>query len=80
MRNTRNNAKCFKMRTWIFKEFKVSIRVYAVERRKALALDSKLIQIVLKSQPWISELFELESEWIFAKLLIFAIVSMLYLV
>ena len=62
------------------KEFRVSIRVYAVERLKALALDSKLIQIVLKSQPWISELFELESEWVFAKLLIFAIVSMLYLV
>ena len=78
MRNTRNNAKCFKMRIWIFKEFRVSIRVYAVERLKALALDSKLIQIVLKSQPWISELFELELEWVFAKLLIFAIVSMLY--
>ena len=45
---------------------------------KALALDSKLIQIVSKSQPWISELFELESKWVFAKLLIFAIVSMLY--
>ena len=66
------------MRTWIFKEFRVSIRVYAVKRLKALALDSKLIQIVSKSQPWISELFELESEWVFAKLLIFAIVSMLY--
>ena len=78
MRNTRNNAKCFKMLTWIFKEFRVSIRVYAVERLKALALDSKLIQIVSKSQPWISELFELELEWVFAKLLIFAIVSMLY--
>lgn len=78
MRNTRNNAKCFKMRIWIFKEFRVSIRVYAVKRLKALALDSKLIQIVSKSQPWISELFELELEWVFAKLLIFAIVSMLY--
>lgn len=43
-----------------------------------LALDSKLIQIVSKSQPWISELFKLESEWVFAKLLIFTIVSMLY--
>lgn len=66
------------MRIWIFKEFRVSIRVYAVERLKALALDSKLIQMVLKSQPWILELFELESEWVFAKLLIFTIVSMLY--
>ena len=73
-------AECSKMRIWIFKEFRVSIRVYAVERLKALALDSKLIQIVLKSQPWISELIKLESEWVFAKLLIFAIVSMLYLV
>ena len=78
MRNTRNNAKYFKMWTWIFKEFRVNIIIYAVERLKALALDSKLIQIVLKSQPWISELFELELEWVFAKLLIFAIVSMLY--
>ena len=66
------------MRIWIFKEFRVSIRVYAVKRFKALALDSKLIQIVSKSQPRISELFELESEWVFAKLLIFAIVSILY--
>lgn len=39
-------AKCFKMRIWIFKEFRVSIRVYAVERLKALALDSELIQIL----------------------------------
>ena len=78
MRNTRNNAEYSKMQIWIFKEFKVSIRVYAVKRLKALALDSKLIQIVSKSQPWISELFELELEWVFAKLLIFAIVSMLY--
>lgn len=60
------------------KEFRVSIRVYAVKRLKALALDSKLIQIVSKSQLWISELFELELEWVFAKLLIFAIISMLY--
>ena len=28
------------------KEFRVSIRVYAVERLKALALDSELIQIL----------------------------------
>ena len=66
------------MQIWIFKEFRVSIRVYTVKKLKALALDSKLIQIVSKSQPWISELFELELEWVFAKLLIFAIVSMLY--
>ena len=52
--------------------------MYAVKRLKVLILDSKLIQIVLKSQPWISELFELESEWVFIKLLIFAIVSILY--
>ena len=44
------------------KEFRVSIRVYAVERLKALALNSKLIQIVSKSRIRISELFELESE------------------
>lgn len=48
MRNTRNNAKCFKMRTSNHKEFRVSIRVYAVERLKALALDSKLIQIIAR--------------------------------
>ena len=78
MRNTRNNAECSKMWTSNCKEFRVSIRVYTVKRLKALALDSKLIQIVSKSQPWISELFELELEWVFAKLLIFAIVSMLY--
>lgn len=66
------------MRTWIFKEFRVSIKVYAVERFKALALDSKLIQIVSKPRIRVSELFELESKWVFAKLLIFAIVSMLY--
>lgn len=78
MRSTRNNAECFKMWTSNCKEFRVSIRVYAIERLKTLALDSKLIQIVLKSQPWISELFELELEWVFAKLLIFEIVSMLY--
>lgn len=66
------------MRTWIFKEFRVSIRVYAVERFKALALDSKLIQIVSKPRIQVSELFELESKWVFSKLLIFAIVSMLY--
>lgn len=46
MRNTRNNAKCFKLRILIFKEFRVSIRVYAVKRLKALALDSELIQIL----------------------------------
>lgn len=51
MRNTRNNANSFKMRTFNRKEFRVSIRVYAVKRLKALALDSKLIQIVSKSQP-----------------------------
>lgn len=71
-------AEYSKMRIWIFKEFRVSIRVYAVERLKALALDSKLIQIVSKPQIRISELFELESEWVFAKLLILAIVSILY--
>lgn len=48
MRNTRNNAKRFKMRTRIFKEFRVSIRVYTVKRLKALALDSKLIQILAR--------------------------------
>lgn len=62
MRNTRNNAKCFKMQTSNRKEFRVSIRIYAVERLKALALDSKLIQIVSKPQVRVSELFELESE------------------
>ena len=66
------------MQIWIFKEFRVSIRVYAVKRLKALALDSKLIQIVSKPRIRVSELFELELEWVFAKLLIFAIVSMLY--
>ena len=60
------------------KEFRVSIRVYAVERLKALALDSELIQIVSKPRIRVSELFELESEWVFTKLLIFAIVSILY--
>lgn len=60
------------------KEFRVSIRVYAVERLKALALDSELIQILARHRIRIAIWFELESEWVFAKLLIFAIVSMLY--
>ena len=51
MQNTRNNAKCFKMWTWIYKEFRVSIRIYAVKRLKALALDSELIQILESIKP-----------------------------
>jgi hypothetical protein len=43
-----NASKC---ESESLKKFRVSIRVYAVKRLKALALDSKLIQIVSKSQP-----------------------------
>ena len=71
-------AEYSKLRIWIFKEFRVSIRVYAVERLKALALDSKLIQILARHRIRIAIWFELESEWVFSKFLIFAIVSMLY--
>ena len=48
MQSTRNNAEYSKMWTSNCKEFRVSIRVYAIERLKALALDSKLIQIIAK--------------------------------
>ena len=80
MQSTRNNAECFKMWTSNCKEFRVSIRVYAVKRLKALALDSKLIQILARHRIRIAIWFKLESEWVLEKLLIFAIVSMLYTV
>lgn len=36
------------MQTSNHKEFRVSVRIYAVERLKALALDSKLIQMLAR--------------------------------